>query len=185
MAPKRLSPFLVKKIGNWDGAMDFFKQMGMRVKTVTLQSQKEICKELRDRVIKHIVAQDLEWPSLSEITKKIKNQTNKDLILIDTELYMKSIKMWQVGNTWIVGVKKGIVYRRKGSFMSVDRVAILLEFGTTRMPARPLWQPTMNELGGAKGIRNYVAKKIYEKLKDQAKGTPVQITKKDILDKIR
>lgn len=177
---RRLSPFLVKKIGNWDGAMRMFSQMGYRVKTVTLQSQKEICKNLKDRVIKHLMAQDLNWQPLAILTKEIKTRKNKDLILIDTELYLKSITVYQVGLTWYVGIKKGIVYRRKGSFVSVDRVAILSEKGTTKQPARPLWEPSIAEMGGFKGIQKYVIDAVYASLKRQAKGTPVQITKKDI-----
>lgn len=187
MPPKRLTPFLVKKIGNWDGAIDFFKQMGYRVKTVSLQSQQEICKDLRDRVIKHILAQDMGWEPLAKSTQRIKNQNHKTDVYLDTELYIHNIITWRVGNTFLTGIKKGIAYNRKGSFANVDRIAALNEFGSAgdRVPVRPLWEPTIMELGGPKGIQNYVANKIYLKLKAQSRSTPVQITKRNILDKIR
>lgn len=177
MPPKRLSPFIAKKIGDWDGAMRFFRDMGWRVKTVTLKSQEEICRKLKKIIVNHIIAQDMQWEPLSPKTMKIKNPKNKDLIYLDTELYIKSITVGRVRDTYWIGIKKGIAYRRKGSFVNVDRVAAMNEFGNMRVPARPLWEPSILELGGAKGIRDYVAKAIYEKLKAQAKGGPVQITK--------
>ncbi len=177
---RRINPFIVKKIGDWDAALKQFSDLGYRVKTVTLKTQEKICKDLKARIVRHLLAQDMNWEQLSPLTKKHKNQKNKDLILIDHELYLKNITAYQVGMTWYVGVKKGIAYRRKGSFMTLDRVAYLNEKGTMRTPARPLWEPTFAELGGPKGIRQMVINAIYEKLKQQAKGSPVQITKKEI-----
>lgn len=184
MPPRRLSPFLAKKVGNWDAAYQFFDEMGYRVKTITLKSQEEIVKKLKKIVVGHLLAQDLNWAPLRASTKEHKYPKNANLILIDTELYLKSISTFRVGNTWMIGIKKGIAYRRRGSFVNVDRVAVLLEYGTTKMVPRPLWTPSIQELGGAKGIRNYIAKAIYEKLKQRARGGPVDITKKEILDKI-
>lgn len=181
---RRLNPFIVKKMGDWDGAIRFFNTMGLRVKTVTLQSQEEICRKIKANIVKHLLAQDLNWEQLARVTKDRKNQKNRDLILIDTELYMKSIVVYQVSMTWYVGVKKGIAYRRKGSFVNLDRVAFLNEKGTVRTPARPLWEPTFAEFGGFKGVKAYVTNAIYEKLKKQAKGSPVAISKKDILSKL-
>jgi hypothetical protein len=184
LPPKRISPYIAKKIGNWDGAIEFFRTSGYRVKTVALKAQEEICREYKKRLINHIISQDLNWQPLSERTRERKNPKNKDLILIDTELYVKSISITRMGNTWMTGIKKGIAYKRKGSFINLDRVAVLNEFGTTKVPERPLWEPTLEELGGPKGIRNFVANAIYEKLKQQANGKPIQITKSKILGKI-
>lgn len=179
--PRKIAPFIAKKVGNWKGALEFMSQMGYRVKTVTKKEQYAVCKELKERIISHLINQDLNWEPLRPATLKRKNPENADLILIDSELYMKSIALIRDGDFAGVGIKKGAAYRRKGNFTTVDRVANMLEYGTMKMVARPLWNPTLEEMGGAKGIRNRIALAIYHKLQQSSRGTPIRVTKSQII----
>lgn len=178
--PRKIAFMVAKKTGDWAGALNFLRQMGYRVKTVTNKEQYAVCRELKTIVIGHLVSQDLNWEPLKEKTLKIKNPKNVDKILIDTELYMNSITLLRQGEFVSVGIKKGMAYRKKGNFTTVDRVANMLEYGTTKMVARPLWQPSIEELGGPKGIRKRIATAIYNKLASSARNTPMRITKGQI-----
>lgn len=177
--PRRLNGFTAKKIGDWTGVENFFKSLGVEMKKKINQSQWEICKKLRDTVIHHIQDQDLNWQDLSERTTKRKKK-NKDIILIDTETYINNIKLWRQGGKAFVGVKKGTLYKRKDATVSLERVAIWLEYGTSKMPARPLWNPSIDELGGQEGMRDYVVDAIFRRLKWLSRGKPITITKKSV-----
>lgn len=176
---RRLNAFTAKKVGDWKGVETFFKGLGIEMKKKITQSQWEICKKLRDTVIAHITAQDLNWQDLSDRTVKLKKQ-NKDLILIDTEAYISNIKLWKSNGVVNVGVKKGTTYKRTNGSVSLERVAIWLEYGTSKMPARPLWNPSFEELGGKEGMRDYVIDAMFRRLKWLARGKPIKITKKSV-----
>lgn len=180
--PGRLSTFTVKKIGNWDGVIKFLSDSGYEVKKKTQQAQWDFIKKYKATVINHLLAQDLNWTELSERTKRSKNG---DLILIDTETYLNNIKMWKQGNSVLVGVKKGISYKRRNTVVSLDRVAILNELGTSRVPARPLWEPSFQEIGGREGLRQFVVEAIYRRLKWLSRGKPITVTKSQIKKQIR
>lgn len=182
--PRRLNAFTATKIGDWKGVEKFFGSLGIEMKKKISQAQWDICKKLRDTVIDHITAQDLNWEDLSERTVKLKKK-NKDLILIDTETYVSNIKMWRANGVVNVGVKKGTTYKRKSGSVSLERVAIWLEYGTSKMPARPLWNPSFEELGGKEGMRDYVVDAIFRRLKWLAKGKPITITKKSVAKQVK
>lgn len=182
---KRLTNFTVKKVGKWNEAIRFCSSMGYEVHKKTLTAQWEISKRLRRIVIGHLLAQDLPgWDDLSPRTLRNKKE-NKEYKLIDTELYLNNIKVWKQSGTAYVGIKKGLLYKRKGNTIEVERVAIWNEFGNRRVPARPLWNPSIEELGGPDGIRDYIASAIFRRLKWLSRGTPVRVTKSQLLDMIR
>ena len=181
--PGRLNVLTVKKIGDWNGAIRFCSSMGYEVRKKAEKAQWDICKKLKQIVIAHLLAQDLNWEPLSRKTRQNKKE-NKNLILIDTEIYLDNIKVWKESGAARVGVKKGVLYKRGDNTISLERVAILNEFGTSRVPARPLWNPSIEELGGEEGIRDFVASAIYRRLKWLSRGTPIKVTLKQILKKV-
>lgn len=175
--------FGAEKVGDWSGVIGFFNGMGIEVKKKTIQAQYDICKEIKRRLIGHILSQDLGWAPLAPRTQR-KKKNHKTDAYIDTELYMKSIKVWKDGNKAYVGIKKGVVYKRKGGNVTLDRVARWMEYGTTgrsQQPARPLWAPTIDEVGGAEGIRDFVVDAIFRRLKWLAGKKPIKITKNRVL----
>lgn len=181
--PRRLNTLTAQAIGDWQGVYRFFDSMGIEVKKKALQAQWDICKQLKRVVVGHILAQDLPWEKLAPATRRNKTE-NKDMIYIDSETYLNNIKVWKHNGQAFVGVKKGTTYKRKSGNVSLERVAIWMEFGTSKMPARPLWGPSIEELGGPKGMRDFVADAIYRRLKWLAKGKPIKVTRKSISNKI-
>lgn len=175
----RINAVIAKEIGDWNGVIQFFDKAGIEVKKKTLEAQWEICKKLKRIVVGHILAQDLNWPQLSHRTIRNKKE-NKQLVYIDTETYLDNITTWKKLGVAYVGIKKGTIHKRKNGNVNLERVAIWMEYGTRNMPARPLWGPSIDELGGRKGIRDYVAAAIYRRLKWLARGKPLIITQKGI-----
>lgn len=63
-----------------------------------------------------------------------------------TEMLKRSITVYRSNNKWVVGINPRIKY--PGSNVSVYKVARWLEYGTSRMPARPLFRPVKQLITG-------------------------------------
>ena len=68
-----------------------------------------------------------------------------------TELLKDNISYWKSGSTWMVGVRRDKVY--PNTTVKVHTVVRWMEYGTTKMPARPLFRPVRDRL--SKDIRMY------------------------------
>lgn len=145
--------------------------MGFDVDVAVRSGQVQAAKRLVKIVKGHITKQDLPWVQLSAETKAMKGHSD---ILLDTKLYFESINYWWENKILKVGVKRGLHY---DSGVEISNVAALLEFGTRKMPARPLWGPSIQEIGGKEGIQNIVADAIVRKLQRTFAGTPAVITR--------
>lgn len=186
MARKRIARLTAQKLGNWDAAIEFFDKLGYNVKDTALTAQRKETTELKKKVVGHILAQDLPWAPLSPNTKKRKQPYNRNKVYIDTETYLNSVTTWTEGNHSYVGIKKGTTYKnRKDRSVTVDQVAMWMEYGTKNTPARPLWAPSINEMGGAGGMRDRIAKAIYNRLKRVSSGSPVEVTYKEVRRKVK
>lgn len=169
--PASRSYIKVNQTGNWNGLLRAFRDMGFDINTAARNGQQEAAKKLIKIVKGHIINQDLPWPKLNEHTKNAKNSSD---ILIDTRLYFESINYWWENKTIKAGVKRGLHYP---SGVEISNVAAMLEFGTSKMPDRPVWGPSLEEIGGKEGLRDIVAESIVRKLQRTFAGTPAQITK--------
>lgn len=76
-----------------------------------------------------------------------------------TEVLKDNIKAYRYRDRWVVGIPKYIKY--PGTNLRVYKVAQFIEFGTTRMPPRPLFRPIVDYL--SKNIRRYWLRFLREK----------------------
>lgn len=77
--------------------------------------------------------------------------------------YYRSIEMFENGGTWYVGVRKGARNPKtatKGSSYTIAQYAAVLENGSSKIPARPLWKMTFREMGGIKAFRKIIVAAI-------------------------
>ena len=93
----------------------------------------------------HIQAQDLPWAPIAERTIAIKGNS---IIYIDTGYLMNSIKVRRVrsvanGLTIFVGANP---WTGSSSGHKLSDIMIWLEYGTSKMPPRPLIRPTWEEV---------------------------------------
>lgn len=92
----------------------------------------------------HIVENDLPWPKLSEITVAFKGH---DHIFIETGQYYDGIRL-ETNYTGRLQAEL-LVYptgSNEHSGISYDQIAFWQEYGTTRIPPRPLWTPVFIEM---------------------------------------
>ena len=168
-----------KLFGQWDETIRVLNKLSPTIKECSLIAQMKICKDICKRVKAHLKNQDLNWQPLSQAYKKKKSEAGLDSgILIAYAQYYNNIEAWQKGNQHyaFVGVKKGIYtknLRGKRSRLDVATIAAVHEFSTGRkMPKRPLWNPTIAEMGGAPGLKKLYVKHLVGSLR--VRGIPVK-----------
>lgn len=100
----------------------------------------------------HIIKQDLPWKKLSKITVALKH--GREEILIDTAGYAASFSV-EVNQRWkryleLTVYPKGNVPDRGVSY---QQIAYWHEYGTSRMPERPLWRPVADEIDSMEAFK--------------------------------
>ena len=94
----------------------------------------------------HIDSQDLGWVKLADSTIELKG--GDDTIYVETGelrngLTVRRIKSTAKGSTIFVGASP---WKRHSGGMKMSDLLIWLEYGTDKIPPRPLVQPTLEEV---------------------------------------
>jgi len=158
---------VVKISGNWQGTLDFFKDIATtkEVKRAAFLGQRKFADKLLKIVLDHIDNQDLGWADK-------KKPNNDPRVLVDMEDYYNHIRIYQEDYTVHVGVRRGDTNRLGKSLW---KIALTLEMGRdgrAAMEARPLWEPSLLEMGGRRALTAMVRdsiKKRLEKMKSRRK----------------
>ena len=163
MALPAAVPYIrISMVGDWRGEMRKMRRLAPDIYVSAMWGQEKAAKKLVKIVKDHLMNQDLKWTPLSART--IKRKKGNTRMLLDSETYYNNIKAFRKGYIYYAGVKRGVT---QPNGIETARVAAIHEFrslATKGSPRRPLWTPSIAEMGGAKGIRNIVAKAIARKL---------------------
>jgi HK97 gp10 family phage protein len=134
------------KTGDWQKA-------GMVLRAVSENLSPEMKKELRNsaeeinaKLISHIEAQDLDWTPLTEETIRIKH--GNDTIYVDTG-YLKGnlgVRMVKSSNNSMTIFAGASAWKRTPKGAKFSDLMMWLEYGTAKMPPRPLIRPTFEEM---------------------------------------
>lgn len=149
---------LIEPIGDWAGVKRKLNRLPYALKAASLWGQRKAGEKLVKIVKGHIDKQDLGWTPLKD-----PGRSNDPRVLVDQGTYRDNIKTWQKNYTRYVGVKKGVVNTRGEQ---VWLIASLHEFKSYNGgPYRALWEPSIEEMGGAKGVANIISKAIENKIR--------------------
>jgi hypothetical protein len=140
-------------LGNWERVTRAIEDLPKSIRVASVRGQKKAAEKLIKIVKGHINNQDLGWFQRSDST-----HSGDSRILVDTEAYLNAIKFWRVGELYYAGVKR-TAFNSKGE--RISDYALINEFGSARIPARPLWGPSFEEMGGEKGIKRIVSREIH------------------------
>ena len=106
----------------------------------------EFCQELKDRII----SKDFKTHKALAVST-VQNKKSKEAItttpLIDTGAYLQSMQVREINGGYTVGVGDEIhpdSTAEGGEPLPMRDLAKMLEYGTSKMPARPHWRPTWN-----------------------------------------
>lgn len=144
----------MKKVGNWKGVNNVISTLANDLDDSCRKSAMQFGLIAEGIAKEHISKQDLPWPALSEDYVEDKKDAGlSENILVSTSTYFQSITSWaekQKGYIGFAGVKKRVL-NKDGE--EVADIAKTHEYGTSiagrnknvTIPARPLWQPTIQE----------------------------------------
>lgn len=168
----------IKPWGNWDKTVRVMGSLGRNIKASSIQAQLKVCKEIQTRVKRHLRNQDLGWKRLGRAYLGAKMEAGLDRrILMSWGKYYSSIDVWRkpFGEIVFVGVKKGVYTKNisgRRSKLDVATIAAMHEFSSgKRFPRRQLWNPTIAEMGGTKGLKKMYVNSLYYWLR--IKGVPI------------
>lgn len=166
--------------GEWDKTIRTLQKIGPATKIAGLYAQMKVATLLKKKVVGHLLNQDLGWRALDDKYLAQKAKAGADTrMLMAWNQYYQNIEVWNKSNehTVYVGVKKGkytySVWDNRRSKIDLATIAFIHEFSSgRRIPKRPLWNPSVAEMGGEKGIKDLFVKHFIGKLR--VMGIPIK-----------
>lgn len=132
--------------GDWQRAESCLHNLSIKMYPAFVAQLKEDGEYVLEKLQGHIDSQDLGWTPLSPITVELKG--GDTTIMVETgdlrgSLSVVPIKSSKNGSTIFVGASNA---KTHNSGLRLDTLMIWLEYGTDKMPPRPLMQPTYEEV---------------------------------------
>lgn len=132
--------------GDWNRAGVYLKNLAVKLKPAFEAQLYEDGQFVLEKMRGHIDNQDLNWTPLAERTIELKG--GDDTIYVETGalrdgLVVRRIKSTTKGSTIFVGASP---WKRHEGGMKMSDLLIWLEYGTDKIPPRPLVQPTIEEV---------------------------------------
>lgn len=168
-------------VGDWERVIKEIQRLGPTIKAAGIKAQIRLCNLIMHRVKEHLHNQDLPWAPLSAShikAKKIKGFSTD--ILSMSHAYYNAIGVFQKGHQHMVfvGVPRGIYgvdIQGNKNPKEIALIAAIHEFSYKDVYKRPLWNPTIEELGGPRGIRDIFLGYFYAELR--IRKVPVELLK--------
>lgn len=133
------------KYGDWQQMYRWLHNLSTKSYQPKFERElRQLGEAIAEKVKAHIEAQDLNWPALSEVT--IANKEGDSKVYVDSGEYLRKIRA-KVQPTDADGLLLTVaVEGSHHSGLSMQELAVILEYGTSKIPARPLWRPSFLEV---------------------------------------
>lgn len=126
----------VRKTGPWSNYPTKLRQASADVHQDVLDATRKFVGEVREYLVSGVAQNRFRVAPITETTRRLRVGDKNAHPLIDTHDYLDAIQVQDVPGGFRLGFEKDPRGR------DLDKVAQRLEFGTSRMPARPHWRPT-------------------------------------------
>lgn len=160
-----------KFLGDWTGTVEKLRKLDPVLKVATVKAQENMALIIMNKVLGHLQKQDLPWKKLNKRYKANKQKDGWDhRILLATHSYFENIGFWKRQNGWhvFIGVKPGVYGKSmtgKKPELDIATIAYIHEFSQNEKRRRPLWNPTIRELGNTPGIKKLYLTELHKQLK--------------------
>lgn len=137
----------MSKFGDWVQAGVVLQSLQTKLAPIAEAQLRSDGELILNRLREHIIYQDLKWTPLSETTIRLKN--GYDDIYIDSgflydNLEVRKVKSSKGNLTIFIGASPWSYHPEAKAKLS--DLLIWLEYGTDKIPPRPLIQPTWDEI---------------------------------------
>ena len=141
-----MSDMTLKMTGDWNRAGVYLQNLAVKLKPAFEGQLYEDGELVLQTMRGHIESQDLSWTPLAERTVELKG--GDTTIYVETGalkdgLTVRRIKSSVKGSTIFIGASP---WKRHDGGMKMSDLMIWLEYGTDKIPPRPLVQPTIEEV---------------------------------------
>ena len=141
-----VSSMKLEMTGDWNRAGLYMRNLAVKVKPAFEAQLWEDGQMVLEKMRGHIDSQDLSWTPLAERTVELKG--GDDTIYVETGalkngLTVRRIKSSARGSTIFIGASP---WKRHEGGMKMSDLMIWLEYGTDKIPPRPLVRPTIEEV---------------------------------------
>ena len=141
-----VSSMKLEMTGDWNRAGLYMRNLAVKLKPAFEAQLWEDGQMVLEKMRGHIDSQDLSWTPLSERTIELKG--GDDTIYVETGalkngLTVRRIKSSARGSTIFIGASP---WKRHEGGMKMSDLMIWLEYGTDKIPPRPLVRPTIEEV---------------------------------------
>ena len=136
----------MSKFGDWTRAGVVLQRLSVNLFPAFKAQLEEDGNLILETLINHIDAQDLPWTPLAERTIELKG--GDDTIYVETgylrdNIQVRKVKSVKDGLTLFIGAS---AWKRTPDGVKLSDLMIWLEYGTDKMPPRPLIRPTWDEV---------------------------------------
>ena len=141
-----VSSMKLEMTGDWNRAGLYMRNLAVKLKPAFEAQLWEDGQMVLEKMRGHIDSQDLSWTPLAERTVELKG--GDDTIYVETGalkngLTVRRIKSSARGSTIFIGASP---WKRHEGGMKMSGLMIWLEYGTDKIPPRPLVRPTIEEV---------------------------------------
>ena len=141
-----VSSMKLEMTGDWNRAGLYMRNLAVKLKPAFEAQLWEDGQMVLEKMRGHIDSQDLSWTPLAERTIELKG--GDDTIYVETGalkngLTVRRIKSSDRGSTIFIGASP---WKRHEGGMKMSDLMIWLEYGTDKIPPRPLVRPTIEEV---------------------------------------
>ena len=141
-----VSSMKLEMTGDWNRAGLYMRNLAVKLKPAFEAQLWEDGQMVLEKMREHIDSQDLSWTPLSERTIELKG--GDDTIYVETGalkngLTVRRIKSSARGSTIFIGASP---WKRHEGGMKMSDLMVWLEYGTDKIPPRPLVRPTIEEV---------------------------------------
>lgn len=158
----------VKLEGDWVSLEKLGDNLGKDIQTGYDTAIRKFSRNLLQIVVKSLttgippVGGGVVWQPLSPATIKRWGQHN---IYYLTGLYSRSVGLYKYRSRTLVGLPIG-TRRSSQKKLTLNQLAIILEHGSAddRIPARPVWAPSLAAAGGREKLKKTILKEIRRQL---------------------
>lgn len=136
-------PYILEKVGDWEKMNSFFNKLSSDYLQDAFKDKlREDGDLLVEKIKGHIISQDLGWTPLAESTERKKGGS---MIYVESGSLLNSIQAKEVQGNGDLSIQVGA---EGGHPSGEDASQILewLEYGTHKIPPRPLIRPTYEEM---------------------------------------
>jgi len=171
---RRIAPPSPKMVlfGDWVKTQSMLSTIDITMGIGVSAGQQAFAKRLKRLVRKHIRTNGAgispAWPPVSSRYAKYKTKRGGDPFDIYkmSGLYYNSIDVWSNGTNWYAGLKANTRHSDKKARYTLAQIARILESGSSarNIKARPLWSPSLKQLGGTAGVKALVLWHVRDKI---------------------